>query len=126
MSIKINILESGIGVEILALDIIYGGELILAHKLVHNNKKLSNKKYYIIDQSKCTEYNVTWKDIKSIAELDKKASELNPNRIVAIIESENLEFNLTELWQCLVEKFGLKSKSFANRNLAEQWIIENK
>jgi len=88
VGIKINTLESGAGAEILVFDIIYGCELILAHEIVHNDKSFSGLKYCIIDQSKCTEYNVTWKDIVSIAELDQKASELNPNRIVAIVEPE--------------------------------------
>lgn len=126
MSIKINILENGAGVEILAFDIVYGNELIKACKKIRNNKDSANIEYYIFDQSKCTEYAVSSSDIASIAAVDKKVSEINPNRIVAIIESESLEFSLTELWQSHVEKFGLKSKSFDNRIMAAHWIVANK
>lgn len=126
MSIKINVLENGAGVEILAFDIVHGNELIQASEKLYDNKVFENIDYYIFDQSKCTEYAVSSNDIASIAAVDKKVSKINPNRIVAIIESENLEFSLTDLWQCHVEKFGLKSKSFDNRIMAAHWIVANK
>lgn len=126
MSIKINILENGAGVEILAFDIVYGNELIQACEKLRNDKDSGKIEYYIFDQSKCIEYAVSSSDIASIAAVDKKVSEINPNRIVAIIESENLEFSLTELWQSHVERFGLKSKTFDNRIMAAHWIVANK
>ncbi len=76
--------------------------------------------------SLCTEYEVTAKDIALIAELDKKASIINPNIIVAIIESESLQFSLTEVWQEYVDEYLLKSKSFPDRNAALEWIAKNK
>ena len=75
MSIKINILENGAGVEILAFDIVYGNELIQACEKLHDNKVSANIEYYIFDQSKCTEYAVSSSEIASIAAVDKKVSE---------------------------------------------------
>lgn len=126
MSIKINILENGAGVEILAFDIVYGNELIQACEKLYDNKDSASIEYYIFDQSKCTEYAVSSSEIASIAAVDKKVSKINPTRIVAIIESESLEFSLTDLWQSHVERFGLKSKSFDNRIMAAHWIVANK
>jgi len=126
MSIQVNILENGEGVEIKAFGIVYGHEIIQAHEEIYNEKYLRNQKYHIIDKSKCTEYDVTAEDIASIAKLDKKASIINPNIIVAIIESERLLFSLTKLWQKHVEEYVFKTRSFVDRNTALEWVAENK
>ena len=126
MSIQVNILRNGEAVEIKAFGIVYGHEIIQAHEEIYNEKYLRNQKYHIIDKSKCTEYDVTAEDIASIAKLDKKASIINPNIIVAIIESERLLFSLTKLWQKHVEEYVFKTRSFVDRNTALEWVAENK
>jgi len=126
MTIEVNVLENGEGVEILATGIVYGYEIIQAHKKIYDEKYLKNQKYHIIDKSKCTEYDVTAKDIEIIAELDKKASKINPNIIIAVVESESLQFSLTKVWQAYVKKYVFKTQAFASRKLALNWISENK
>jgi len=126
MSIEVNILDDGEGVEILATGIVYGREIIQSHQKIYDDKHLRKQKYHIIDKSKCTEYDVTAKDIEVIAGLDKKASIINPNIIIAVIESESLQFSLTRVWQAYVKKYIFKTKSFKSRDLAIDWITENK
>jgi len=126
MTIEVNVLENGEGVEILATGIVYGHEIIQAHEKIYDEKYLKKQKYHIIDKSKCTEYDVTAKDIEVIAELDEKASKINPNIIIAVIESESLQFSLTAVWQAYVKKYIFKTKAFASRELAISWISENK
>ena len=126
MSVKVNILEEGEGIEIIASGVVYGREIIKAHSDIYDNKHLSKQKYHLIDKSKCTEYDVTADDISAIAALDEQASKINPNIVVAIIESETLRFSLTEVWQASVEDFIFKSKSFNDRNAALEWIEFNK
>lgn len=126
MSVRVNILDNGEGIEILATDVVTGHEIIEAHEKIYEKSHLSNQKYHIIDKSKCTEYVVTAEDIESIAKLDKKASEINPNIVIAIIESESLQFSLTGLWQLHVEDSVFKTKSFTDRNTAVEWIAESR
>jgi len=125
LTIKVNILENGKGIEILASDVVYGYEIIQAHEKIYDEKYLTNQKYHIIDKSKCTEYDVTAEDIETIAELDKKASRVNPNIVMAVIEPERLLYSLTNLWQAHVEKHIFKTRSFANREQALEWIAKN-
>lgn len=126
MGIKVNILEDGEGIEVLAFGIVHGHEIIQAHNEIYNNKHLGKQKYHLIDKSKCTEYDVIADDIAAIAELDEKASKINPYIIVAFIESETLRFSLTELWQASVEDFVFKTESFDDRSSALKWIEQNK
>ena len=126
MSIKVNILENGEGIEILATGVVTGSEIIHAHEMIYDQTHLHRQKYHIIDKSKCIEYNVSAEDIKSIAQLDKNASTINPNIVIAIIESESLRYSLSELWQKYVENCVFKTSTFADRNDAIEWIAENK
>ena len=120
------LLEGGVGVEVLATGVVCGREILAAHREIYDKKHLSKQKYHLIDKSKCTEYDVTAHDIAAIVELDEEASKTNPNIVVAFIESETLQFSLTEVWQASVEDFVFKSKSFKDRNTALEWIEQNK
>jgi len=126
MSIQINILDNGEGVEIKASGIVYGKDIINAHKEIYNEEHLIKQKYHIIDKSKCTEYDVSSDDIKFMASLDRAASLKNPQIIIAIIESEVLEFSLSSLWQAHVDDFIFKTKTFTDREHAMSWISDNK
>jgi len=126
MSIEVNVLDNGEGIEILATGIVYGREIIQAHSKIYDEKYLKSQKYHIIDKSKCTEYDVTAGDIEIIAELDEKASRINPNIIIAVIESESLKFTLTDVWQAYVKNYIFKTQAFSSREYALSWISENK
>lgn len=122
MPVSTKILDDGEGVEILATHIVHGRDIIAELKKI---SQLSKVKYHIIDKELCTEYYVTADDILSIAQLDIEASKLNPNIVVAFIESKFLDFSLTELWQDHVEDFIFTTRSFTDRASALVWIKEN-
>ena len=122
MTIQVNYIDNGRGVEVLASGLVTGKELISAHSKIYAADKLSNQRYHIIDKSQCTEYNVTAADIKIIAQLDRQAAQVNSALIMAIVESNTLEYSLSELWQAYVEPFIQHCQSFSNRTDAEQWI----
>ncbi len=122
MPIKVNLIDNDRGVEILASGLVTGKDLIAAQQEIYAPDKLSRQRYHIIDKSMCTEYDVTASDIQKISRLDYKAAQVNNTIIMAIIESKNLEFSLSELWQAYVESFVYKSQSFSSRADAERWI----
>lgn len=125
MTVQVNVLEDGVGVEILATGVVTGHEIIEAHDLIYDSSHLRKQKYHIIDKTKCTEHDVTAAEIKSIANLDKQASEINPNIVIAVIESGRLQFTLTELWEAQVRGSVFKTKSFTDRQSALEWITQN-
>lgn len=125
MGIRINILERGRGVEVLAEGVVRGQDIIDAHKFIYDERYLKRQRYQIVDKSACTEYAVTADDIDAIAELDRKASRVNPDIVIAVVESRGLEFSLTELWQAHLAECTFLTKSFRDRESAIQWISEN-
>lgn len=53
---------------------------------------------------------------------DREIVALNPNIMIAVIESNNLEFSLTEVWQAYVEEFINHTKSLNYQLDALKWI----
>lgn len=125
MGLEINFLGNGEGLELRAFGVVHGREIIEANKEFYQPKHLRKLKYKIIDKSKCTEYNVSAEEIAFIAELDEEASRLNPEILIAIVESETLQFSLTGLWQAYVDGFVFNTKSFRDRHSAWEWIAAN-
>jgi len=124
MAIKVNYIDNGKGVEIVATGSVTGKDIISAHKKIYAADALAAQRYHIIDKSQCTEYNVTASDIEAITQLDREAARVNANIIIAFVESSSLEFSLSEVWQAYVEAFIQHSRTFTNRSDAEQWIRE--
>ena len=122
MPIQVNYLDNGIGIEIIASGIVTGGEVIEAHKEIYNEKNLQKQKYQIVDRTRCSKYQVYAEDIEAIAELDNKASEKNPNIIIAIVSSTSLQFGMTRMWQAYLKENCFTTKIFLNRKEADEWI----
>lgn len=125
MTVQVILSKDGKGIELLATGVVYGHEIIEANELIIKNVLLENIDYHLIDKSECIEYSVTHKDIKKLSGFDKIFAEANNNVLMAIIESEHLKFNLTDLWQAHVEEHKLKNKSFSNRKLALEWLANH-
>lgn len=125
VGIQINLLEDGRGVEVLAEGVVEGREIIDAHKRIYDERYLKRQRYQIVDKSACTEYAVTAEDIDAIAKLDRKASIVNPDIVIAVIEARGLQFSLTELWQAHLAECTFLTKSFRDRETAVKWISKN-
>ncbi|MGB5639270.1 MAG: hypothetical protein WBM59_03780 [Sedimenticolaceae bacterium] len=125
LAIRVNILDDGRGVEILAEGVVRGPDIIEAHKQIYDERHLELQQYQIVDKSRCTEYDVTALDIEAIAEQDRKASIINPGIVIAVIESRSLQFSLTELWRAHLADCRFRTRSFRDRESALVWITEN-
>jgi len=124
MPIQINYLNDGIGIEIIASEVVTGKEIIEAHKDIYNEKNLKSQKYQIIDRSHCKEYNVSSAEVQRIAEIDKAASKFNPNIIIALISPTDLQFGMSRMWQTHVEESLFVTHIFRDRKSADEWIKE--
>jgi len=124
MAVDIIYLDNGRGVIIRACDNINGNDLISAYEKVYKQHQLIPQKYHIMDNSWCTEYDVTAKHLEAISDFDYKTAQINPDIVKAVIESSMLEFSLTELWQAHVDGFIHHSRSFSNQTNALVWIKE--
>lgn len=123
MSVLLNILDDGEGMEYLFFGTVHGKEIIQARNESYASSfRTANYKYQIFNNLECTEYNVTADDIAAIAALDIEASVINPKIVMAVIESKYLRFSLTKSWQAYVEDYISHIKSFRDRDSALSWI----
>ena len=124
MAIKINYLDGGEGIEILATGTVTGQEIIEEHKEIYNAENLKRQKYQIIDRTHCTKYLVSDEEVREIALIDKQASETNPNIIIAIVSSSDLQYGVSRAWQAHVQASKFLTRVFRDRISADAWIQE--
>jgi hypothetical protein len=122
MTIQVNYLENGIGIEIIASGIVTGEEVIEAHKEIYNEEYFKKQKYKIVDRTDCTKYQVYPEDIEKIAEMDDEASRINPNLIIAVISTTALQHGMTRMWQAYMKNNVFITKNFQDRISADNWI----
>ena len=122
MAIQINYLDNGIGIEIVATGTVTGEEIITAHKEIYNDENLRKQKYQIIDRTHCTKYQVTSEEVEEISDLDNRASEINPNIIIAIISTTSLQYGISRMWQAYIKDDRFVTKIFEDRASADEWI----
>ena len=122
MTIQVNYLENGIGIEIIASGIVTGEEVIEAHKEIYNEENFKKQKYKIVDRTDCTKYQVYPEDIEKIAEIDDEASRINPNLLIAVISTTSLQHGMTRMWQAYMKNNVFITKNFQDRISADNWI----
>lgn len=122
MTVEINYVDGDRGVIYRLSEVVTGKEIIAAQDKIYEKHKKKTQQYHIIDKSWCTEYDVNVSEINIIARLDCKMTERNPQMIMAVIESQHLMFNLTELWQAYIEDSIQYSESFTNQVDALRWV----
>ena len=122
MAIQINYLDNGIGIEIVATGTVTGEEIITAHKEIYNDENLRKQKYQIIDRTHCTKYQVTSEEVEEISDIDNRASEINPNIIIAIISTTSLQYGISRMWQAYIKDNRFVTKIFEDRASADAWI----
>jgi len=122
MTINVKSLDNSLGSEMIASGIVTGEEIIAALKEIYNEENLNKIKYRIIDRTNCTEYRVYPEEIEKIAEMDDKASIINPNLIIAVVSTTSLQHGMTSMWQSYLKNSFFITKNFPDRISADKWI----
>ena len=124
MPIQINILDDGEGIEFIASGIVTGEEIIEANRKIYTREKPLRMKYEIIDRTHCTEYRVSSEEVQILADQLRMAAKINPNYLIAVVSTTDLQYGVTRMWQAYVDDLDIKTKAFRDRKSAEQWIQE--
>ena len=124
MPIEIKYIDGGIGIEFIGSGVVTGADIIAANKEIYRNENFSRQRYKIVDRTNCTEYRVSNEEIRIIAEQDKAASKTNPNIIVSLISTTDLQYGLSRMYQAYVGDSGFLTEIFRDRKSAEEWIEE--
>ena len=122
MTIQVNYIDNGTGIELIASGIVTGEEIIESHKEIYKEENLKKIKYKIVDRSKCTKYQVYSEEIEKIAAMDDNASKVNPNLIIAVISTTTLQYGMTRMWQAYLKNSFFVTKNFPDRLSADKWL----
>lgn len=122
MPIQVKYMNDGVGVELIASDVITGEDIITANNKINNHKDFTRKKYKLINRILVTEYRVNNDEIPIIAEQEIAASKINPDIVIAIISTTDHQMGMTRMYQAYLSESGLKTAIFKDRESAIGWI----
>ena len=124
MAIKIQYIDDGVGIKIIASGIVTGEEIIEAHKEIYSKTNLKKQRYQIIDRSNCKDYQVSSTEVQRIADIDKAAAKINPNIFMALISPTDVQFGMSRMWEAFIGETPFVTKVFRDRKSADEWIEE--
>jgi hypothetical protein len=124
MPIQINYVSEGIGVEYIYSGVVTGRDIIDANDITHQRETLQRLRYKLVDRTGCTEYRVTFDEMRMIATQDIQAARINPRFMIALVSPTNLQFGMSRMWHAFIEDSGLQSGLFKDRKNADAWISE--
>lgn len=122
MPIEIEYTPDDIGIIFKAVGAVTGKEIIEGNINVFNNPRFKHLKYWIVDRSACTDYNVKTADVEKIASIDNAAAENNPDLLMALVSETDLQFGVSRMFEAQISEPGFKTKVFRSRDAAEEWI----
>lgn len=122
MTVQVNYIDGGIGVEVIATGVVAGDEVIEAYNKIYAPDRLSKQKYQLIDRMQCEKYFLSAGDLKTIADLDKAAAEVNSHIIIAITSPSELMQQAAEIWKSYVKSSHFVTELFTDRASAIAWI----
>ena len=110
------------GIEVCAFGLINSSEIEEVYKEIYREEKIKNRKYLLIDRSKCIESTMSVEGIKNIAALDSNALKMNPHLIIAHIAPTDVQYGLTRIWLAHMDNQNYSLNIFRDRESAESWI----
>jgi hypothetical protein len=122
MPVEIKYVGDGDGIEMIGRGVVTGEEIYNANNVIYSGNTLLKQKYQLADFINVEEFDVSNEDIVKIANQEIKASETNPNRIMAIVGKQDLIFGLSRMWEVHVSINTLETMVFREREKALAWI----
>jgi len=124
MPIQVKYMDDGIGVEIIASEVVTGKDIINANTLINSHENFLKQRYKLINRTLITDYRVSTDEIHIIAEQEIAAAKVNPDVIIALISITDHQIGMTRVYQAYISESGLKTKIFRDRDSAVAWIEE--
>lgn len=122
MPVQVKYLDDGIGIELVASDIVTGEDIISANNMINSHENYSGKRYKLVNRTLVSEYRVNNNEIHIIAEQEIAASKINPDIVIALISTTDHQKGMTRMYQAYVSESGLKTAIFRDRITAIEWI----
>ena len=122
MPIDIAYTDDG-GVLLVGRGVVTGGQIKEANNKIYETPQgIANMWYQIADFSEVTKLFATSTEVEELAMQDKKASEINPNMVIALVGKDDLIFGLSRMWEALTADAPFETMVFRKLEDARQWI----
>jgi len=122
MSAKVTYTDDG-GVLVKAEGIVKGEEMIEINGQMYETKeKIEKIVYQLIDFTGVKELSYADADIDMIANQDRRAYEINPNMLIAVVSGQDLLYGLARMWEAKSLSPQFKTKVFRKLEDAHAWI----
>ena len=124
MLTSIDYIEDG-GIIIRVEGLISGNEIKKANDIIYESPdKIKKIKYQICDLTIASDFSASESDIRAISNQDKKASEINPNMLIAVVGEKDVIFGLARMWEAFSYDSPFETMVFRKMEDAQQWIRE--
>ena len=124
MPIEKRYTEEGIGIEIIGKGRVIGKEICDALDEIYSSEMLLKQKYQIWNFTDVEDFDFPKKDFDRMVKLDVKASQTNPNIVIAVVGEKDLIFGISRMWETHmeIEESGFETMTFRKREDADAWI----
>ncbi len=119
---EIQYTDDNIGICFSAVGKVTGKEIIESQSDIYQSKGFAKLRYWIVERSRCTEYEVSSDEVSRIAAIDNEAAKINPNLIIALISESDLQFGVSRMYEAQISADGFRTKVFRDRCTADKWI----
>jgi hypothetical protein len=100
-----------------------GDEIKKANGSIYAEGLLDRLRYQIWDFTQATCLDISHRDVRALALQDRKASETNPNQVVALVGSREFFIGYDAILHIYEQEWsGFKSKTFSSMAEARQWV----
>lgn len=125
MTIQANFIDDNRGIEFILSGMIYGSDIINAHRKFHTREVNALLKYKIIDKSRVTENRISLDEVKTIAELDKELVRSNPEIIILFVANRDQDIHTVQQWTALLKDDSNRLHFFNSRQECDEWLQQN-
>ena len=122
MTISIQEIGNGAGIELIASGTIYDRQIIAALSEVYADSNFPQLQYLLIDRSACTRYYVGHAEIRGIVDMARTAATVNSSLIKAIISPNAFSNQIAEMWKVQLTDVFAHIGTFYEREEAIKWI----
>ena len=125
MPIRIFYHENG-GILAKGEGIVTGREIEETNDQLYETKeKIEKILYQIIDYTGVEKFSVSNAEIDILASQDRKAYEINPSMLIAIVSEQDLIFGFSRMWEAKVYDPSFQTKVFRKFRTPDLWRITN-
>ena len=124
MPIEIQYTEDKLGVVFCAVGKVTGQDILAKQNEIYQSDRFPRLRYWIVDRSRCTAYNVNADEVIQMAANDNQAAQINPNLLMALISENDLQFGVSRMFELQLDEERFDTMVFRSREAAHAWIKE--